>query len=138
MMQNLKSHITVMCLAAVGLTFTGCSSEEEPSEDMDTSTKMSAASSATGKGAAAGANASKMVEPGDQIGNSAAAPQGDCPEGYACTRVLFPENERVCMKPGETLAPACNDKEQCPDMPGAGCVDTGTAGKLCTQFCKVS
>lgn len=135
MMQNLKSHITVMCLAAVGLTFSGCSSEEEPSQETETSMK---ASSSTSKSAAAGSAASKMVAPGDQIGASSDAPQGDCPKGYACTRVLFPENERICMKPGEALAPACDDKDQCPDMPEAACIDGGTTGKLCAQFCKVS
>jgi hypothetical protein len=131
-MQNIKRHITLMCLAAVGLGLAGCGSDDKSSADSSTKTAAS-----TMTKAAAGSNASQMVAPGDQIGASALAPQGDCPKGYACTRVLFPANERVCMKPGEALAPNCNDKGQCPDMPNADCVDTGTTGKICTQFCKV-
>lgn len=130
-MTKLTSKCAAVCLLALGLTLTGCAKDEDSGEATST------AASTAMKPAAAGSSASAPVAPGDQIGASTSAPQGDCPEGFACTRVLFPENERVCMKPGETLAPACDASDKCPEVPKAECIDTGTTGKLCTQFCKV-
>jgi hypothetical protein len=138
-MRKFNNHITVMYLAFLGVSgFAGCAEDDsKPDTPPEQMTAASKAKTKDDKGAAAGSGAGAMVAPGDQIGASAVAPPGDCAEGFACTRVLFPENERVCMKPGDTLAPSCDDKGQCPGLPNADCIDTGTTGKLCTQFCKV-
>src|SRR5687768_7058881 len=115
-MRSFLEQLAVACLVAAGLASNGCGQGDGGA---DTATQQMQATMT--KAAAAGAAASATLAPGDQLGASAAAPQGDCPEGLACTRVLFPENERVCMKPGEMFAPACTADDKCPDVPKAEC-----------------
>lgn len=130
---SFRSNLEVPCLlglAAVLALSPACSGDE---------------SSGTAEGAQMGMTVSSQAGSGasdpddsEPIGSTASSPQGDCPDGYVCTRVVFPENSRVCMKPGEILAPACGPEGACPGLPRAECVDAGPGGLVCTQFCSVT
>ena len=133
-MRTQISHTLLLHVAVVGFACLSACGHD----DTSTSTNpMKAAAGAMSSASQAGVSGGSAINPDDQVGSSATAPQGDCPDGFGCTKVVYPAGSRLCLKRGESFAPSCDGTGKCPDLPMADCADPGLGTKVCSQFCNV-
>lgn len=127
--QLLSMHVAALSFA--------CSAACGHADTENIQNPMKAAAGATSSSVQAGASGGSPHASIDDVGTSATSPQGTCPDGFGCARVVYPTGSRLCLKRGESFAPSCDVTGKCPDLPMAECTDPGLGTKVCSEFCEV-
>ncbi len=133
----MRSQTTQMLLMHVAALSFACLAACEHDDTANIQNPMKVAAGSTSSSVQAGASGGSPQASIDEVGSSATSPRGTCPDGFGCTRVVYPTGSRLCLKRGESFAPSCDVTGKCPDLPMAECTDPGLGTKVCSQFCEV-
>lgn len=130
--------LSLLCILAVA-AFSACGDDEmQETESHDVNESSADSKAGAAARGAAGSSGGSSGSDANELGMSDTAPRGTCPEGFACTRVIFPENSRACLEPGELFAPECEAQVDCEEkLPGSTCMAAPTIGQVCTLYCTI-